>query len=109
MTFLPLFFLPPCLSRLQFATIETIVTSVSDEFPKYLRKHKPLFTLVCCVSFFILGFPMITEVRTRTRDTHLYRPYKNLPWRSLSKVTDSFLQSEVAAPGGQGSVSGTRR
>uniref|UniRef100_A0A3P8RLI1 Transporter n=1 Tax=Amphiprion percula TaxID=161767 RepID=A0A3P8RLI1_AMPPE len=44
-----------------FATIETIVTSVSDEYPKYLRKHKPLFTLVCCVSFFILGFPMITE------------------------------------------------
>ncbi|TKS69499.1 Sodium- and chloride-dependent glycine transporter 2 [Collichthys lucidus] len=44
-----------------FATIETIVTSVSDEFPKYLRKHKPLFTLVCCISFFILGFPMITE------------------------------------------------
>ncbi|TNM90769.1 hypothetical protein fugu_003058 [Takifugu bimaculatus] len=44
-----------------FATIETIVTSVSDEFPKYLRKHKPLFTLACCISFFILGFPMITE------------------------------------------------
>uniref|UniRef100_A0A8C1J5X9 Transporter n=1 Tax=Cyprinus carpio TaxID=7962 RepID=A0A8C1J5X9_CYPCA len=44
-----------------FATIETIVTSVSDEFPKYLRKHKPLFTLVCCLSFFVLGFPMITE------------------------------------------------
>lgn len=46
----------------QFATIETIVTSVSDEFPKYLRKHKALFTLACCISFFILGFPMITEV-----------------------------------------------
>ncbi|XP_066556629.1 sodium- and chloride-dependent glycine transporter 2 [Amia ocellicauda] len=44
-----------------FATIETIVTSVSDEFPKYLRTHKPLFTLVCCIAFFILGFPMITE------------------------------------------------
>ncbi|XP_016370139.1 sodium- and chloride-dependent glycine transporter 2-like [Sinocyclocheilus rhinocerous] len=44
-----------------FATIETIVTSVSDEFPKYLRKHKPQFTLVCCLSFFVLGFPMITE------------------------------------------------
>ncbi|MGH0139755.1 UNVERIFIED_CONTAM: hypothetical protein FKN15_069983 [Acipenser sinensis] len=44
-----------------FATIETIVTSVSDEFPKYLRKHKPIFTLVCCISFFVLGFPMITE------------------------------------------------
>ncbi|KAG5848884.1 sodium- and chloride-dependent glycine transporter 2-like [Anguilla anguilla] len=44
-----------------FATIETIVTSVSDEFPKYLRKHKPIFTLVCCISFFVLGFPMIIE------------------------------------------------
>uniref|UniRef100_A0A672FDF9 Solute carrier family 6 member 5 n=1 Tax=Salarias fasciatus TaxID=181472 RepID=A0A672FDF9_SALFA len=53
-----------------FATIETIVTSVSDEFPKYLRKHKPLFTLVCCASFFILGFPMITEVRHSHRGTH---------------------------------------
>ncbi|XP_040183840.1 sodium- and chloride-dependent glycine transporter 2 [Rana temporaria] len=44
-----------------FATIETIVTSVSDEFPKYLRTHKPLFTLVCCIAFFIAGFPMITQ------------------------------------------------
>uniref|UniRef100_A0A8C5CQJ3 Transporter n=1 Tax=Gadus morhua TaxID=8049 RepID=A0A8C5CQJ3_GADMO len=44
-----------------FATIETIVTSVSDEFPKYLRKNKPLFTLICCLCFFFLGFPMITE------------------------------------------------
>ncbi|XP_077785141.1 sodium- and chloride-dependent glycine transporter 2 [Podarcis muralis] len=44
-----------------FATIETIVTSVSDEFPKYLRTHKPLFTLGCCVAFFIMGFPMITQ------------------------------------------------
>ncbi|XP_066438618.1 sodium- and chloride-dependent glycine transporter 2 [Eleutherodactylus coqui] len=44
-----------------FATIETIVTSVADEFPKYLRTHKPLFTLVCCLSFFIMGFPMVTQ------------------------------------------------
>uniref|UniRef100_A0A663MFH3 Solute carrier family 6 member 5 n=1 Tax=Athene cunicularia TaxID=194338 RepID=A0A663MFH3_ATHCN len=47
-----------------FATIETIVTSVSDEFPKYLRTHKALFTLGCCISFFIMGFPMITQVIT---------------------------------------------
>lgn len=59
---LVLFNIPPFSSPSQFATIETIVTSVSDEYPKYLRKHKPIFTLVCCVSFFILGFPMITEV-----------------------------------------------
>ncbi|XP_026866955.2 sodium- and chloride-dependent glycine transporter 2 isoform X1 [Electrophorus electricus] len=44
-----------------FATIETIVTSVSDEFPKYLRRHKTVFTLVCCLAFYVLGFPMITE------------------------------------------------
>uniref|UniRef100_A0A8C7VDB1 Transporter n=1 Tax=Oncorhynchus mykiss TaxID=8022 RepID=A0A8C7VDB1_ONCMY len=44
-----------------FATIETIVTSVSDEFPQYLRKNKPLFTLICCACFFFLGFPMVTE------------------------------------------------
>ncbi|XP_048340061.1 sodium- and chloride-dependent glycine transporter 2 isoform X2 [Sphaerodactylus townsendi] len=44
-----------------FATIETIVTSVADEFPKYLRTHKALFTLVCCICFFIMGFPMITQ------------------------------------------------
>uniref|UniRef100_A0A4W5RZQ2 Transporter n=1 Tax=Hucho hucho TaxID=62062 RepID=A0A4W5RZQ2_9TELE len=44
-----------------FATIETIVTSVSDEFPRYLRKYKALFTLGCCTSFYILGYPMITE------------------------------------------------
>uniref|UniRef100_H0W6Y1 Transporter n=1 Tax=Cavia porcellus TaxID=10141 RepID=H0W6Y1_CAVPO len=46
-----------------FATIETIVTSISDEFPKYLRTHKPVFTLGCCICFFIMGFPMITQVR----------------------------------------------
>lgn len=45
------------------------MTSVSDEFPKYLRKHKALFTLACCISFFILGFPMITEVWAK--NTHL--------------------------------------
>ncbi|XP_064145518.1 sodium- and chloride-dependent glycine transporter 2 [Loxodonta africana] len=44
-----------------FATIETIVTSISDEFPKYLRTHKPVFTLGCCICFFIFGFPMITQ------------------------------------------------
>uniref|UniRef100_A0A673Y1X6 Transporter n=1 Tax=Salmo trutta TaxID=8032 RepID=A0A673Y1X6_SALTR len=54
-----------------FATIETIVTSVSDEFPQYLRKNKPLFTLICCACFFFLGFPMVTEVQSTTHiNTH---------------------------------------
>lgn len=55
----------------QFATIETIVTSVADEFPKYLRTHKPLFTLGCCICFFIMGFPMITQVKTLSSE-HKY-------------------------------------
>ncbi|GCC25443.1 sodium- and chloride-dependent glycine transporter 2 isoform X1 [Chiloscyllium punctatum] len=44
-----------------FATLETIVTSVVDEFPGYLRPKKPLFTLVCCVVFFFMGIPMVTQ------------------------------------------------
>ncbi|CAG5849281.1 unnamed protein product [Menidia menidia] len=42
-----------------FATIETIVTSVSDEFPKYLRKHKPLFTLGYCLERFCEDIEMM--------------------------------------------------
>uniref|UniRef100_A0A8C7XNC2 Transporter n=1 Tax=Oryzias sinensis TaxID=183150 RepID=A0A8C7XNC2_9TELE len=52
-----------------FATIETIVTSVSDEFPKYLRKHKPVFTLICgeglyCVVLLQNGMYMLQLVDT---------------------------------------------
>lgn len=46
---------------------------MSDEFPKYLRKHKALFTLACCISFFILGFPMITEVWRKHTSTFSLR------------------------------------
>lgn len=103
--FLHLIFLSPSflpLPLLQFATIETIVTSVSDEFPKYLRKHKPLFTLVCCVSFFILGFPMITEVQHQHKNTHLYTHAVVTPqgwglggeahWSILPVPCDSFFE-----------------
>lgn len=55
-----------------------------------------------------------TDARhTPLQATPMPRGSKYLPQRysatlSLSKVTDSCLQSEVVAPGGQGSVSGTR-
>uniref|UniRef100_A0A8C4PZ60 Transporter n=1 Tax=Eptatretus burgeri TaxID=7764 RepID=A0A8C4PZ60_EPTBU len=44
-----------------FATLETIITSVSDEFPHLLRPKKPLVTLVACAIMFLLGLPMVME------------------------------------------------
>lgn len=72
----------PSPASFQFATIETIVTSISDEFPKYLRTHKPVFTLGCCVSFFIMGFPMITQVRCL--------PHTGLGWGQVGGGADGF-------------------
>ena len=68
---------------LQFATIETIVTSISDEFPKYLRTHKPVFTLGCCVCFFIMGFPMITQVRALRAWPAILGMYEDYPATTL--------------------------
>eukprot|EP00794_Sanderia_malayensis_P018934 gene18934-20839_t len=45
----------------QFAMFEAVITGLTDEYPKHLRKHKALFTgLVCCICF-ILGLPMVTQ------------------------------------------------
>jgi solute carrier family 6 amino acid transporter-like protein 5/7/9/14 len=45
----------------EFATLETIITSIVDSFPK-LRKRKSLVVLVLCVSSFLLGLPYCTRV-----------------------------------------------
>lgn len=48
----------------QFATVEVIVTSLTDAFPnwikKYLRRHEFLVLIVCIVSF-LLGIPNIMQ------------------------------------------------
>uniref|UniRef100_A0A0P4W1Q3 Transporter n=1 Tax=Scylla olivacea TaxID=85551 RepID=A0A0P4W1Q3_SCYOL len=48
----------------QFATVEVIVTSLTDAFPnwikKYLRRHEFLVLVVCTVSF-LLGIPNIMQ------------------------------------------------
>lgn len=80
----------PSLASFQFATIETIVTSISDEFPKYLRTHKPVFTLGCCVCFFIMGFPMITQVG-RLLGT-------GLGWGHVAGGADGFSVSLLLTP-----------
>ena len=45
----------------QFALVETVITSMIDQWPK-LRKRKSLVTLVTCAAMFILGLPLCTDV-----------------------------------------------
>ena len=47
----------------QFAMVECVVTGLSDEYPKYLRRYKPFFLIGICVFMFLLAIPMCTEVR----------------------------------------------
>ena len=49
----------------QFATVETITTSMMDQWPK-LRKKKYLVTILFGCIMFILGLPLCTEVRNRS-------------------------------------------
>uniref|UniRef100_A0A8D3CW21 Uncharacterized protein n=1 Tax=Scophthalmus maximus TaxID=52904 RepID=A0A8D3CW21_SCOMX len=47
----------------QFVTVESVITSVSDLFPKLFRgrgRHE-IFVLVFCSAFFLLHLPMVTE------------------------------------------------
>lgn len=65
-----------CHSRpviLQFAMVECVVTGLSDEYPKYLRKYKPFFLIAVCVMMFLLAIPMCAQVETfyaATRETN---------------------------------------
>lgn len=45
----------------QFAMVECVVTGLSDEYPKYLRKYKWLFLIAVCVLMFLLAIPMCAE------------------------------------------------
>lgn len=49
---------------LQFAMVECVVTGLSDEYPKYLRRYKPFFLIGACVFMFLLAIPMCAEVCT---------------------------------------------
>lgn len=45
----------------QFAMMETVISGISDIFPRYLRKNKTPFTFVCCVIGFLLGIPQCMD------------------------------------------------
>ena len=47
----------------QFAMFEAVITGLTDEYPKYLRKYKPAFTGLLCFLCFLLGLPLVTQVR----------------------------------------------
>ena len=48
----------------QFAMVECVVTGLSDEYPKYLRRYKPFFLIGVCVLMFLLAIPMCSQVTT---------------------------------------------
>ncbi|XP_069115318.1 sodium-dependent proline transporter-like isoform X1 [Argopecten irradians] len=45
----------------QFVMMETVLSGISDVFPKQLRKRKVLFTFVGCMIGFLLGIPQTTK------------------------------------------------
>ena len=47
----------------QFATFETFITALVDDFPQLLRKRRLHLTLVLAVVMFILGLPQCTQVK----------------------------------------------
>ena len=48
----------------QFTTIEAIMTSLIDLFPRQLRAKRAPITLASVVILFLLGIPCVTEVET---------------------------------------------
>lgn len=45
----------------QFAMMETVISGLSDVFPRLLRRHKTLFTFAACMVGFVLGIPQVCK------------------------------------------------
>ncbi|KFM57632.1 Sodium- and chloride-dependent GABA transporter 1, partial [Stegodyphus mimosarum] len=45
----------------QFCTVEALVSSIVDEWPKLLMARRKLFSLFVCIVLCLLGLPMVTE------------------------------------------------
>lgn len=53
-----------CLVSLQFVCVESLATSLSDLFPRQLRRRggRELLVLAIAISCFLLGLPLLSEV-----------------------------------------------
>jgi solute carrier family 6 GABA transporter-like protein 1 len=49
----------------QFCGVESFITGMVDNWPGYLRPRRLAFTTVMCIVMFLLGTPMMTEVRNK--------------------------------------------
>ncbi|XP_067660398.1 sodium- and chloride-dependent glycine transporter 1-like [Haliotis asinina] len=45
----------------QFVMMETLISGISDIFPRFLRTHKAPFAAFCCFLGFLLGLPQVTK------------------------------------------------
>lgn len=45
----------------QFGQLETCTSGFVDEFPKYLKRHRTLFTAIVCALQFLVGIPLVTQ------------------------------------------------
>ncbi|CAH8464921.1 unnamed protein product [Dicrocoelium dendriticum] len=46
----------------QFATMESVVSGLTDQFPKTLGRHRALFTFIVCLVEYVLSFILVTRV-----------------------------------------------
>lgn len=58
----------------QFVCVESLATSITDLFPRQLRKPgaRELLVLAIAAFCFLLGLPLVTEV---SRNKHVYLVY----------------------------------
>ncbi|XP_007948183.1 sodium- and chloride-dependent neutral and basic amino acid transporter B(0+) [Orycteropus afer afer] len=55
----------------QFASIETITTTIQDLFPKLMKKMRVPITLGCCLVLFLLGLVCVTQYLKSLKETRV--------------------------------------
>lgn len=45
----------------QFGMVETVISGIVDLFPAQLRRHKTTVAFVICLSFYLIGLPIVTK------------------------------------------------